>query len=557
MTRTRRTNQIVRDERGFAIIIVMLILLIGLAIGAAAVAETLDSRDAANRQNRLDRSQAAADAGIQAQAYLQSDSPAAILTTYNLNGGLLGVSTPFLACTVAQLNGSALTGVLTNLAVGVGSVCPPSATTGGGAGTTVPTHSDGNHAFDESEFIPDPQMPFGNGETVLYPKIVSLGWDDNGNASNADKHIVYDREEAILAPIAPLQAVEAQGNLTLSGVSLLGINTAGVVNGNIQAGGSVTAPLALVMADLTGSSILGTVTHGGGYSGPALTVGAGVFQAAPPQRQPITVSDAKPSCPDAGDTCSGISSGYNAATDTFSLSSGQSATFAAGDYVFCSFDAASGSTVTAPSITATGPVRIFIDSPTSKRCNSTVTNASLNQYNDRADANRGNFLAPSGVTNGLLSALTDASDLQIYVVGDQNATDPYDNATTVNVGASTTCTLSVPLVGTCIGVAPVTLGMVIYAPTSTVTVNTGACVTALSIPVICTGGVFEGSVVGDNVTVSAATISQDLDVTNYPLYNGVNAIHPIAFKQCTAVTSLAGLAASPSSTAAATDLSGC
>jgi hypothetical protein len=88
-------------------------------------------------------------------------------------------------------------------------------------------------------------------------------------------------------------------------------------------------------------------------------------------------------------------------------------------------------------------------------------------------------------------------------------------------------------------------------------VDTGACVTALGIKVICTGGVFEGSIVGDNVTVSAATITQDLDVTNYPLYNGVNAIHPIAFKQCTAVSSLAGLAASPSSTAAATDLAGC
>ncbi len=557
MTRIRRTPPVVGDERGFAIVIVMLVLVIGLAVGAAAVAETLDSRDAANRQSRLDRAQAAADAGIQAQVYLQANSPAAVLNAYNLNGGPLGLATPFLACTVAELNGSALTGTLANLGVNAGSVCPPSATTSGGTGTTVPTHSDGDHAFDQSEFIPDPQMPFGAGETVLYPKIVALGWDDKGISSDADHHVVYDREEAILAPIAPLQAVEAQGNLTLSGVSLLGINVAGTVNGNLQAAGSVTAPAALVMANLSGGGILGTVTHGGGYSGPALTVGAGVFQATPPQRQPITVSAAKASCPDAADTCSGISTGYSASTNTFGLSAGQSATFAAGDYVFCSFNAASGSTVTAPSITATGPVRIFIDSPTSKRCNSTVTVASLNQYNDKADANRGNFLAPSGITNGLLSGLTAASNLQIYVVGDQNATNPYDNATTVNVGASTTCTLTVPIVGTCIGVAPVLLGMVIYAPTSTVTVNTGACVSALGIPVICTGGVFEGSIVGDNVTMSAATITQDLDITNYPLYNGVNAIHPIAFKQCTAATSLAGLAASPASTAAATDLSGC
>jgi Tfp pilus assembly protein PilX len=551
----RRTNQIVRDERGFAIIIVMLILLIGLAIGAAAVAETLDSRDAANRQGRLDRAQASADAGIQAQALVQTDSPAAILSQYNLNGGPLGLST-FLDCTVAELNGSVLTGTLANLGVNVGSVCPPSATTGGGAGTTVQAQSDGDHAYHESEFIPDPQMPFGNGETVLYPKIVSLGWDDRGNSNNADKHIVYDREEAILAPIAPLQAAEAQGNLTLSGVSLLGINVAGVVNGNIQAGGNISAPTALVMADLSGSSILGTATYGGSYSGPALTLGSGVFHATPPQRQPITVAASKASCPDAGDTCSGISNGYNASTDTFSLSSGQSATFSSGDYVLCSFNAAAGSTVTAP--VSSGVVRIFIDSPTSKRCNSTTTNASLNQYNDKADANRGDFNAGSGITNGLLgvTGLTAASDLQIYVVGDQNATDPYDNATTVNVAASATCT-GLSLLGVCVSIAPVTQGMIIYAPTSTVTVNTGACINALGIPVICTGGVFEGAVVGDNVSIATATLTQDLQLTSFPLYNGVNAIHPIAYKQCTAVTSLAGLAASPASTAAATDLSGC
>jgi Tfp pilus assembly protein PilX len=555
MTRTRRTKEVVRDERGFAIIIVMLVLLIGLAIGAAAVAETLDSRDAANRQSRLDRAQAAADAGIQAQAYLQSQSPAAILDTYDLNGGPLGVSTPFLTCTVAELNGSALTGTLANLGVLVGSVCPPSATTTGGVGTTVSTHSDGDHAFDQSEFIPDAQTPFGGGETVLYPKIVALGWDNRGNASNADKHIVYDREEAILAPIAPLQAVEAQGNLTVSGVSLVGVSATAVVNGNLQGGGNVTVPLLLTDANLSSTlGILGTVTHGGSFSGNALTVGQ-VIQGTPPQRLPITVSASKASCPDAG--CTGISKGYNASTDAFSLSSGQSATFSAGDYVLCSFNAAAGSTVTAP--VSTGVVRIFIDSPSSKRCNSTVTNAALYQYNDKADANRGSFLAPGGVTNGLLGAsgLTAASDLQIYVVGDQNATDPYDNATTVNVGATTACS-GLNLLGlACVGVNPVTLGMVIYAPTSTVTVNTGACITALGIGLTCVGGVFEGAIVGDNVSVTASAITQDLDLSNYPLYNGVNSIHPIAFKQCTAVTSLAGLAASPSSTAAATDLSGC
>jgi hypothetical protein len=543
----RDAGEAARGERGFAIIIVMLLLLVGLAFGAAAVAETLDSSDAANRQSRLERAQAAADAGIQSVIYDQADSPNAILSTYNLNGGPLGISAPFLDCTVAELNGSALTGTLADLGVGVGSVCPPSATTSGTAGTTVPVQSDGDHAYDEAEFIPDQQTPVGGGETILYPKIVSLGWDDKGNSNNTDNHIVYDREEAILAPIAPLQAVEAEGNLTLNGISLLGINVAGVVNGDIQAAGSITAPTALVMADLTGSSILGTVTYGDSYTGPALTLGAGLFHVTPPQRYPITISTPKVDCEPSGETvndCSGLGSYYTASTDSISMSSG-TLTIAPGDYVFCNFNV-TGGTINATATSSSAPVRIFIDSPNSTRCKSDGV------------SHQGNLNAANGFNNSLFGTLGSAlaaSGLQIYVVGDQNATDPYDDATTVNIGASATGSLTgCGALNLLPCISPVTQAMIVYAPTSQTTVNTGVCILG---NVICTGGVFEGNIIGDNVTISAATITQDLQLTSFPLYNGVNAIHPIAYKQCTAVTSLAGLAASPASTAAATDLSGC
>lgn len=91
--------------------------------------------------------------------------------------------------------------------------------------------------------------------------------------------------------------------------------------------------------------------------------------------------------------------------------------------------------------------------------------------------------------------------------------------------------------------------MVVYAPTSSVNLNTSVCLTLAIVGRVCAGGVFEGSVVGDNTTVTAGTITQDLDIGNYPLYTGVNAFRPVEYVQCdTSVTKL---------TVTSSDLKGC
>jgi hypothetical protein len=66
---------------------------------------------------------------------------------------------------------------------------------------------------------------------------------------------------------------------------------------------------------------------------------------------------------------------------------------------------------------------------------------------------------------------------------------------------------------------------------------------------VCSAGIFEGAVIGNQTTVSATAVLQDLDIGNFPLYAGVNAFRPVQYIQCsTSVTSLTG---------ATSDLNGC
>ena len=66
---------------------------------------------------------------------------------------------------------------------------------------------------------------------------------------------------------------------------------------------------------------------------------------------------------------------------------------------------------------------------------------------------------------------------------------------------------------------------------------------------VCAAGTFSGAIIGDNVTVRAATISQDLDLGNYPLYNGVTVFRPVQYIECDAsVHALTG---------ATSDMTGC
>jgi hypothetical protein len=75
----------------------------------------------------------------------------------------------------------------------------------------------------------------------------------------------------------------------------------------------------------------------------------------------------------------------------------------------------------------------------------------------------------------------------------------------------------------------------------------GLCVITCSL--LSSGGVFEGSVIGNDTTVNALVITQDLDIGNYPLYAGINAFRVTQYIQCdNSVTSLTGTTA---------DLNGC
>jgi hypothetical protein len=535
-------------QDGFVLVAVLALLTIGLALGAVAVAESLDSRTITSQDQRTRRAQQATDAGIQSQLYQQSEQN--IDTTLSLNSGPLNLSTA-LICKIPAQNVATgqLTGGLVDAAVNSAGACPGSAN-GGTPTSTIPVQALGNHTYDQSEFIPGASAQGGGS---LFPKIVSLGWDDNGGSGNA----VYSRQLAVLAPIAPLRTLEAQGNLTITGLSALGLG-ASTVYGNISAAGSLSMPTVTVISNLDNiaNGPLGTATYGSGAAPPCVCVPAPTKSSTPVLRQPITVASTKASCPDVADTCSGITTtigsvgGYNAANDTFSLSSGN-ATFAPGDYVLCSFHATGGTVTAQP--TAAAPVRIFIDSPSSARCNSGTTNAALNQYNDMADPYRGNFIAANGVVNGGiagLGGLVASSGLQIYVVGDRNTVNPYDNGTTVTIGTDCVAVLCAS--------NTVTQSMIVYAPTSAVSMYTGSC--AL-LHLICTGGVFEGALIGDTVTAQALTFLENLGIGNYPLYNGVSVFHPLQFVQCSSqpfktvsgvITSYTRLQADP-----AIDTNGC
>jgi hypothetical protein len=324
------------------------------------------------------------------------------------------------------------------------------------------------------------------------------------------------------------------------------LNTAVAVNGDLSARGTLTLPSVYAGVNLstTSGSLQATVAAPTISGSVVSTVNGGtVSQSQIVQRPTITISSSKSDCPSGG--CPSVSNavgsdGYNSTSHAFTMTSAsESVTFQPGDYVFCNFNATAGTVNVNPSSSA--PVRIFIDNPNSSRCK-----------NNGLGSNQGNFNAPNGVAN-LLSpsnptgTTTAPSGLQIYLVGDGNG---YDNATSVNIGDTATCTLRV--LGTCTQMStPTVQSMVIYAPTSSVTVNTGVCV--LRVGGTCTlgaAGIFDGAIIGDTVSITASTITQDLDLGNYPLYDGVMVFRPIQYIQCD--SSLTSLSGNP-----ATDTSGC
>lgn len=513
------------NEHGYAIVAVLALMVVGIAVIGAGLAAALSSNNAAGRNARVRRAQQAADAGVQAQLYDASEEDLGS-SSYNLNGGVIGLSN-FLDCTVPKLNASLQIIGVANVAANSTGVCPQAWSSATNSSTTL-SQAVGDHTTYQSEMITG-QTNLLNGTTIssqngsamreLFPKVMSIGAETS--SVPAGSKTVYSREEAILAPIAPLQAIEGQHSVTISGLSLLGIPVAGVLNGNVLSGGNLTTPtLALAGLNLS-NGLFATLAYSGSYSGGlSLANVQHVSSSQIIQRPAVTISSSKPDCGDASgnaETCSNslfsCSSCYTSSTDSFSLASG-SATFTSGDYVFCNFSATGGTVNVSP--TSSAPVRIYIDSPTSSRCAS-----------DGLGSNQGSFNDTAGFSNGLLGTggVLASSGLQIYVVGDGT-----NDGTTVQIGPTSTSGL--------LSLGSLTEGAVVYAPTSKVTVNVPG-----------SAGAFEGAIVGYDTSVGAVTVTQDLDLANFPLYAGINAFRVTQYIQCdNSVTSL---------TQSTSDLNGC
>jgi Tfp pilus assembly protein PilX len=490
-----------RDERGYVIVLVLVVIAIALAAGFAALASTLSLRQSANRELRVKRALQAADAGLQTALYRWNELN---LSTINFTSGELQNLGNLLDCVIPTVNAQ---GKLTFNAVSIGasatvsSACPDPS--GSGLGNAVAnTNRIGNHSFFYIQYVPGATAS-GPG-IALNPKIVATGVDDGGNTSTCSSSLtatssqtsgcVVQRVMAVLGPVDPFQMIEATGNLSIGASALVGV----VATGDVRTNGSVTVR----GLSYTGTALLSTppgafanVVYGTTKSMPVLTVAHVEQKANAVNRSPITISPSKPDCADSSGNpvaCATVlGSAYTAATHSLSLSTG-TLTIPAGDYVFCNVNVTGGTLQANPS--ATGPVRIYVDSPTSGRCGS-----------DGLGGGQGNFTDTPGF--GLLSSvgslvnqvglLAGSSQLQIYMA----------SSGTAQIGSSNPLSLT-----------SLTESMFLYAPTATVNIGTTA---------------FDGNIIGHNVTVNATVLSQNLGLNNYSLYNGVGVFHPLQYSTCT------------------------
>ena len=443
-----------RDERGFVIIYVLALVAVALTVAAVAITDTLSSRQLTTHDQRVRRAQQAADAGIQSTLYEQSE--ANVGASYNFTGGALGLST-LLDCAVPQFNTNLQVSGITAYASSAG-VCPQALNSGGGPVTSNGWAAAGNHAYYNAEYLDNKKEISGSGvgAAVYFPEILSIGCDASSaaNCTTSSSGNAYSRELGIFAPTGPLQAVEGMGNVTLNGLSVLGLNTAVAVNGDVSSGATLTVPAltAALNTNFTLNSVPSTnvaatfaySTLSGSLISTANKVQiSGFCSAASPatncaiKRQPVSITTTTCANCSTRITCASCTGGgYSSSNDTFTLTGG-TATFAAGDYVFCNFNA-TGGTIKA-NASSTTPVRIFILPPNASPCNGYTYTAA-----QETSGKVGNFYASPGINNLLtgtinnVSGTVDPSGLQIYVQGDGS----YDNNTSVDIGDGDTCTSS-------------------------------------------------------------------------------------------------------------------
>jgi hypothetical protein len=489
------------------VVVVMLLLVIGIAIGGAALTETLASRSQASRDVRVKRALQAADAGLATELYRANQLN---LSTLNLSGGPINWSQvlhDLLVCPVpVVVSGQIGPLAFVQASASTGNPCPSNS--GSGVTNPGPTHEPvGNHSYFDARFVPAASAV--GDFRQLAPKIVALGVDDNGNAADSNRYVVR-RVEAVLAPIDPFHALEANHdltvnvptattfngtaraghNLTLVGTGLLGLGT--LTGLNLTLSGGLLAPTALDYGcTFTPNSVirvtLGNFTQvpsGGNCSSPFFS------------RPTISISPSKANC-----SSSCPASGYSGGNqDEIYITNGSSVTFAPGDYVLCSFQT-NGPVNVNP--TATAPVRIFIDSPSSNRCKDFKNHTSPPAGFKAAP---GNFIATQGIGN--LLAATHPSQAQVYVVG--NGTNDGTTVTSTESGLS-------------LGQA-----FFLYAPTSSVNLSSAA--------LLGLGGTLAGAYVGYDLTVSATVITQDLGLLNYPLSASLGVFHVQQYIDCSTMS---------------------
>lgn len=543
--RTRQLRRRGAEEGGYVMVAALALLIIVLALGLAVVAVSLSSQQTTTHDMRVRRAQQAADAGEQTELYQQEESN--VGASYNFTGGTLGLSS-FLDCTVPAFD---VNGYLTGLSVEAssGGICP---TQSGGTGN-VPWTALGDHAYAQSEFLSNKQEEggTGTGSLVEFPEIVSIGCDTaTVGKCGTSTGTAYSRELTLFQPTGPLDAIEGTGNVTLNGLSVLGINTAVAVDGNVVSGGTMTLPAVAaalnpdftlnssptatsVIATLAAKSFSTTLTTAKEVTITGFCSAGTISNSCIVERPPLSISTTSCATCSTGITCTGTCTGggYVAGNDTFTLTGGTE-TFAAGDYEFCNFNATGGTVKT--SATSTTPVRIFILPPNQPPC-STYSYSTPEKTAGATDS-VGNFTASQGMDNlttgtvNNVSNTVDPSALQIFVQGDGS----YDNDTVVNVSDPAPC--KTLLLGVCTvagSPAEASEAMVIYAPTSAVTMNEGTCLVGLlGSCTLGAAGAFSGSIAGDTVSITASAIVQDLDIGNYPLYSGVNELQPSEYVQC-------------------------
>jgi Tfp pilus assembly protein PilX len=488
MTAQNRTSS---GENGFVMVLTMVVLMVALIVAGVAISDTVTARAYTEKDRRIDSAQQAADAGLQIGLYRANQMN---LGNTDFNSGLTGLANS-LSCLV-PLTVSGQVSAFTKVTLGASTSCPTS---------TDPSDPYkwnmerlGNHTSFATRFIHGGTSTAGTaaGHVTLNPVIVSIGTDDGGTTSTSDD--VVRRVEAILNPVDPFNMVEATGNLRFN--SLL----ATTLNGDVRTNGNLTVSgLGLVGANVLGSDgsllRLANAQYGGTYSG-VLSVANLIHTTSSFTRAPVSISATKPDCWNGTGTQGAAgpcpsSTFYNSVTHKLSVGSGQTLTLASGDYVFCgvSVVAASGFLGLTPggtlntSATAGAPTRIFIDSPSSVRCTG-VSGTST----------------PLSLLGRLNTITTTPSAMQIYIAG--NGT-PGGTAATVD--ASLTSTL--------------TPAFFLYAPDTDVTMKVTT---------------FEGNVIGHDVTFTgsaAATLSQDLGLSNLPLSSSIGLFTRKQYVQCSGV----------------------